>query len=681
MRLVISLQVAVRSSKSGVLFCHFGSLACVLIALFFFFFFSSLLVLRMAQSGRGRLGGDDFYWGSEVDEALELDDDGDALEDEDSGSSDERGVAVSEEVASEGENEEDVEDNPSAEADGAAAALMSMVGEWKSVEISAGDAVPAERVRSKSSFLEANPLGMAGKQTPSDFVFEFLSHRFFKNVLNCTQDHQMNDDKHPKDRRAKKIELHELYQFFGILDILSIRCASGAKADCWSANPYLECKPIKDVMSFRRFSLIKRHLKMAYCSNLSEQEILERNEDDRLWRVRLLLDEMTMCNTGKFEMNGIKTLDEQVIQAHQQRMPKGLKQQFPNKPIGTGIRVESLNDRSGFTMSALLTQDAKRFDEIMRLYPEAAKNLTLSRQKYFACVMQGVQHQTFQRGSYMVIVMDNLFIHPSLAEELFRYGICVLGTWRKNFGVPTELLKSKVTNEKPYVAMERKFKVQRNRTSVEGTMLGVKILGHGSKKKGFYMLTTCPDIGVKKLLAKLPYGNGEEQQILELNHVYNMGKIGTDVEDQLRASYAIEMRPRRWHLAILYWGYREQTVQGYICFRKMFPLKRLSHKDFLLQHAEFLLRGGPDAPLIMYSSPRSPRSPRSPDTPGTPRVTKQLRLDVMQNRNVPHAIEKGPMRQCVLCKDNNIRRRTTWCCPPCSFVPICKHCFTDHMRP
>lgn len=627
---------------------------------------------------RGR--DDDFYWGSELDELdEELDDDGDALSDEEENSGDEGVHAVEGMVEDE---PEEVEGSSDEEAD-AAAALADLSSEWQMLEVTAEDAVDANVAQPKSSFLAAQPLGFNGKTTPSDFVFEFLSRDFFLSIWQRSLEHQMNDNQFPRDKRAKKIELHEIYQYFGILDVLSVRCPTGAKVDCWSANPFLECKPIKEVMSFRRFSLIKRHLKMAYCSNLTEDNRLVRDAQDRLWRVRLLLEEMGRRNHGKFDTNGIKTLDEQVIQAHQRRIPFGLKQQFPNKPIGTGIRVESLNDRSGFTMSTLLTQDTKLFEEIMYGYPKARENLSVSRQKYFACIMQGVGSKTFQRGEYMVIVMDNLFVDLSLAEELFKYGICIVGTWRVNFGVPKALKDAKVSTAKPYVAMQRTFKVQRGRSWVEGQMLGVKILGHGSKKKGFYMLSTCPDIGVKALLARAPFGDGQPRTILEINHVYNLGKIGTDVEDQLRASYPIEMRPRRWPLAVLYWGYREQTVQGYICMRKMFPLKKITHKDFLLQHAEFLLKGGPDAPQALLMSPRSPlagqASPQMSSEPLTPRVTKRLRQEIATSPPSAHVFGQSQLRRCYLCAANHIRRRTTWCCTSCQFVPVCKDCFSEHM--
>src|SRR6185436_4218968 len=126
-----------------------------------------------------------------------------------------------------------------------------------------------------------------------------------------------------------------------------------------------------------------------------------------------------------------------------------------------------------------------------------------------------------------------LFIHPDLAIQLFKYGVTVVGTWRQNYGVPGPLAKAKVTEERPYVAMEKKFRVQKGRVMVEGTMIGVKIRGHGSKKKGFYMFTTCPDIRLCEVMAKVPFGNGVAVPILDINDLYNRGKIGTDVEDQM----------------------------------------------------------------------------------------------------------------------------------------------------
>src|SRR4029078_3082978 len=141
-------------------------------------------------------------------------------------------------------------------------------------------------------------------------------------------------------------------------------------------------------------------------------------------------------------------MDEQIIQMYQKRVPRGLTSMFPNKPIARGVRVESLNDISGFTMCALISEDKRRVDEILAQYPDVRETLSPSRQKFFACIMQGIGHRVFQRGEYMLGVMDNLFIHPDLAIQLFKYGVTVVGTWRQNYGVPGPLAKAKVTEER-----------------------------------------------------------------------------------------------------------------------------------------------------------------------------------------------------------------------------------------
>lgn len=657
----------------------------------FVFFFSQDTEMRGVRAGDR-----DFAWGSELDgsddQEGQLDDDGNVLEDEEEDVSsfelvndgkEDDVVEVGEEYAptigeegdeEEGENEEDEEEAgqpPLFEDDG-----------WVERPIQRGDAVPNERERPKTSFTAGMPIGMQGLTTPSDFVLRFLSKRFFHELWGLSKKHQLEDNTHRRDKDASPIELREIYVFFGILDAMSVRGSRLAKYDFWSADSILACAPIKEAMTFRRFSLIKRHLKMAVCANLSAEERRERDAEDSLWRVRLVLTEMENQNGGAFDPNGVKTLDEQIIQMYQKRVPLGLTSMFPNKPIGRGVRVESLNDRSGFTMCALLSQDKKRVAEILQRYPDIKEELSPSRQKFFACIMQGIGHKSFQRREYMLVVMDNLFIHPDLAICLYKYGVTVVGTWRQNFGVPKTLVKAKVTRENPYFAMEKKFVVQKGRSDVEGVMIGVKIRGHGSKSKGFYMFTTCPDLGLKEVLAKVPFGNGEAVPILNINDLYNRGKIGTDVEDQMRASYSIEMRPRRWHLAVLYWAYREQTVQGYICHRKLFPQKKMAHKEFLLQHSRYFMGGGPAAADVFRDEPQGGKRSGS-TTPTTPRTTKTLKKAVnsLPRGQTGHFQGRGPQRQCVHCSDNKIRRRTIWCCTFCQYAAVCTECFdTVHTR-
>jgi hypothetical protein len=311
---------------------------------------------------------DDFIRGSELDEEIDLlfDDDGDVLEDDEMDVDDEQPVGL--------DKEEDSYDSSSSSEEPERIVEPTSDDGWIPRDISHVDELAAD-YRPKSSFLAARPLGFQGKTTASDFVLEFLRPRFFELLWTLARDHQLEDDEFPKDRNASAITLREIYIYFGILDIFSVRCPHGAKVDCWSTDPILECPPVKEAMTFKRFCLIKRHLKMASCANLTEAQRKERDVTDRLWRVRELLVEMEHCNQGRFDVGGVKTLDEQIIQMQQKRVPLGLKQHFPNKPISEGVRVESLNDRCGFTMSTLISQDRKRAAEILAAYPDAKEIL------------------------------------------------------------------------------------------------------------------------------------------------------------------------------------------------------------------------------------------------------------------------------------------------------------------
>jgi ribosomal protein L37AE/L43A len=263
----------------------------------------------------------------------------------------------------------------------------------------------------------------------------------------------------------------------------------------------------------------------------------------------------------------------------------------------------------------------------------------------------------------------------------------IIGTWRANFGVPDVLKKAKVTERNRYVVARKIVMVTRAKRQVPCELRGVKILGHGSKKTGFYMLATDPDVKLLEVAARIPFGDGQEKPILDVNDLYNRGKIGTDVEDQLRASYPIDMRPRRWYQGVLYWGYREQTVQAYLCYREIMRgqgHRPLSHAKFLLHHAEFMRVGGPvqhlrdpvrDQRRLSIKSPIPTNGIRRGSSAGS--VGMRRPNNVVNGGHYPFRGESDQGSTCVYCYRLGVRRKTVWQCRGCLSY-LCPGCFEGY---
>jgi len=534
--------------------------------------------------------------------------------------------------------------------------------------------VPLQERGSVSRAL-GGPRSCAAYHSPVDFFFAFLSHEFWEDVLQETNRYKDNSDARPRGGRTIKerfsdisdIELHELYRFIGILLLFGVLHVHGSKRDMWSSDPLLGIQGIADTMSRARYEAIRA---CFHIQNDSANPM-----EDKFLKVRKLLSEMERTCHYHFELAGSCDLDEQVVRGYG-RLPRGLKLKFKNKPVKEGLRVESINhSRTGYMHSFIMAGDFLEVEKWFR----GEQDLGESRKRYIAAILKANSKIDSSRKAGTVFVMDNLFTCEALAIALLPHHVHILGTWRKNFGVPKILRSEKLSNDKKIVVAHKTIAVPSNRgRASEYTLYGAKIEGTNSKKAGFYMLTTSPAISFGEVQnVNVPFVRDQDElgkKVYDIQQVYNMNMNGTDKFDQLRQSYEIHMRPRKWWWGVFLWGLNSMIVNAYICYRELAALP-MSHKEFRLAIIRWLLT----------ATPENAPSPESKRAAPSPVASKDVFNRARQNRKTGQHLcvedprynkETNNRRECIWCKylEKNPVSKTRMICEACS-VPLCLDCF------
>jgi hypothetical protein len=367
-----------------------------------------------------------------------------------------------------------------------------------------------------------------------------------------------------------------------------VQLKGGRKRDVWSENPSRKLDLVKRSIAYKRFQFVMRNLSF----------VGDRVDDGTLtFKVAPLLETFRRRCIDNWSMGPTATYDEMAV-GMTGRGKKGLTQTFLNKPVSRGVRIEAIcaaqGKGKGYTYNFLVSRDTSIADAWLRSFPhhDVLEGMSTSSRAYTAIlwstIIQEVNRERRRSSRWAFgIVMDNLFSQPSLFEWMARHGVWGLGTWRKNYEQNDWLLKQKVSAQIPGVFEKFvKFGLWEDAPTIR--MMGAKICGNGGKKKGFFMLSTCPHAIGEQVRANAPFQG--DATLFDLQNIYNMNKIGVDMHDQFRASYNFGTRYRKWTVTLFLWLVNAALVNAYICCRFMTE-KPMSAIEFRESIARVLLTG------------------------------------------------------------------------------------------
>jgi hypothetical protein len=219
------------------------------------------------------------------------------------------------------------------------------------------------------------------------------------------------------DISKKPISVHELYQTFGICQLMGVVVLPQVK-HYWSKKiPYFNTN-LRSVMSRERFVAISSCL--VFCDRTQEAALKERYPDSgSYWKIADFFEEFVarlrrMINPGEWV-----TLDEVVIKSWtQNRLHKRLK----FKPAGSGCLLPSLHTVDGLLLGFSFPRKKGPIPRDSNETSEMVKRLL----------------QTLPRGTK--VAADNYFNFAKLSQSLYDLGYHIFGTLRPD-RIPAGVLR------------------------------------------------------------------------------------------------------------------------------------------------------------------------------------------------------------------------------------------------
>ena len=427
----------------------------------------------------------------------------------------------------------------------------------------------------------------------------------------------------------------ELDDFLALRLLMGID-SKGCTKDYWSTDSLHAQKIFPETMSRDRFASISKNLHL-------EDNEGDRQEGDRLWKIRTVLDRLNVQCQNVFTPERVITVDESLWKY---RGRLHFVQFNPSKRARYGLKVYKLSASTG---------KAAGYTSSFRIYTGQDKihKKTNVSMDVVVDLLDGAD--LFWKG--YTVCTDNWYSSP----DLFH------------------LLQSRKTNAVGTVNMRRKWMPKeaemklgkpRGSTAVMWSPTGMMCL-QWVDKKVVTLLSTCHSA------VMLPITNRRGKEVLKPNVVveYSKGKLGVDLSDQLATSYPTARKSPKWYKKLLFFLLDMMVVNAFAVYKYLECGSLVNQLEFRRQLIrELLHRGTSRRPLRPVSASSVPPQQARYTWPVTQKVFDRL------TGHYPSIIGDGKtFRRCYLCwKDNKKRSNTKTQCLKCN-VKVCTYgCFEKH---
>ena len=257
-----------------------------------------------------------------------------------------------------------------------------------------------------------------------DKLFDFIKNMTNKNAL--VKRHS-NPEKH-KAKWSEIENINEMKTFFGICVAMGILKLPEIHLYWQRKYSLFEIADWNQHMNRDRFMAILRYLK--FCNEEVEsqpQQVVPGQppaQPDKLYKVRRFLDQLLPRYAAEWTGNQWLAIDEQMIPY---RGRVGFRQFVANKPKRFGIKVWAMADA---TNGYVLQQQIYTGKNVEQRMPEVGLGT-----RVVLDLTKGYENQGY------IVVTDNFYTSPTLAQKLLQKGINSLGTVKGNTrGLPKELV-------------------------------------------------------------------------------------------------------------------------------------------------------------------------------------------------------------------------------------------------
>ena len=352
---------------------------------------------------------------------------------------------------------------------------------------------------------------------------------------------------------SKKISSNEMIEYLGIrLANGIIRCSE--YRDMYSNTFPFNFREV-EVMPKSRFEFISSSLHCQYSNELEQSSghptssTSVQHSLEQVGKIGKLLkafrDVCYQC--PKYEISRELTLDEMMVR-FQGRSAMVYHRQ--PKPTSVGIKVVSLTDPNGFLLDFLVLKGPGKSMPVHELIMYLVSGLP--------------------KGH--VVYMDNYFGSIKTALSLLEKDIMICCTLRKNKGVPTE------KELDPSTSTHGQCRYVMSNVAEKKNI----IVGHWHDSKIMSFLSTFHDGTMCKIERKRS-GSPTKVKVSCPKAIedYNLFMHGNDRADQMRKSFSIQTRAKKWWKPLFNFIFDSACINAYLYYRQRYG-DGLGRKQFMI---------------------------------------------------------------------------------------------------
>lgn len=430
-------------------------------------------------------------------------------------------------------------------------------------------------------------------------------------------------------------DLKEVMAFFGVNILMGMKKLPSYR-DYWSSHPELRDSFVSTIIPRRRFDWLLGNLHL----NDNAQQV-RRGEDgyDKLYKVRPLLTKLSETFAIYYAPTENVSIDESMI------LFKGrsfLKQYMPNKPIKRGYKIWVRASSSGYVDQFQFYTGKVADSPEKQLGARVVTDLTRS-----------------LVGKFHKVYFDNFFTSLPLLRKLKKEHVYACGTIRKNrSGLPNDLLADKYMKRGDFDTRTTEDGIafvkwmDRRVVMLTSNFQSVGMIGEVDRKKrdGVKERIKCPQI-VK-------------------DYNTNMGFV--DKADQLKSTYEISRKSKKWYHRIIFHFVDVTIVNAYIIYIERSPDANMDLKTFRVAVVNGLIGVGNRGVKRGRPSVEAPISKFKKVVPIEKRVCEAEHMPI-----------HGTSRRCGMCSTKSQPHRSKWSCSKCE-IALClnekKNCFVDYHK-
>lgn len=440
--------------------------------------------------------------------------------------------------------------------------------------------------------------------------------------------------------RPLNVKRFEILNFIGINFLMGYNKLPSWK-HYWATSDDLNVPCVSNTMSRNRFDNILSNL------HVQDNSLIPTNNKDKLLKLRPFINYCNEIFSTSYHGTRELSIDESMI------IFKGrncMKQYNPQKPIKRGYKIWCLSDQRGYIKKFSIYQgkDEQLSDEFEsfglgeRVVLNLTKNEWNKNKKFF---------------------FDNYFTSLPLLEKLKAENSLACGTIRSNRKDVPELSEDK--------------KAPRGSSDYRITNTGIGVYKWKDTK---YVMLASNYHGSEITTVTRKDNCGRKKDILcpQVVRDYNCYMGGVDHADQLRTTYGVNRKSKKWWHRI-FWGLLDiMFVNSYVVY------KQIHGSITLLDFRRSVTQGLLTLRELPKSNKRQSTSTPKNKGPATKRrgkewsVSKDVRLT---NRGIHWPKFVTNRGRCEVCAINGIQSRLYSKCSHCNVFLCCndkKNCFADY---